>query len=73
MEKNPKTEGFGVIPEQGWHRFRKEEFTLSYSSKFKLKERVLGDKGEKSFMGHFLMASPRLPVLKASTCVHVTS
>lgn len=63
MKKVPKTEGFGVIPVQGWHRFREVEVTLSYASKLKLKERVLGEKGEKSFIGHFQMASPRLPVL----------
>lgn len=34
--------------------------------KFKLKEGVLGEKGEKSFIGHFLMASPRLPMLTAA-------
>lgn len=34
--------------------------------KLNLKERVLGEKGEKSFIGHFLMASPRLPVLTAA-------
>lgn len=65
MKKAPKIEGFGVIPVQGWHRFR-EEFTLSCASKLKLKERVPGEKSKKSFIGHFLMASPRLPVLMAA-------
>lgn len=67
MKKAPKTEAFGVIPVQGWHRFREEELTLSCASKLKLKERVPGEKGEKSFIGHFLMASPRPPVLMAAS------
>lgn len=65
MKKVPKTEDFGVIPVHRRHRFREVEVTLSCASKLKLKERVVGEKGEKSFTGHFRMASPRLPVLMA--------